>query len=204
MSTVLKAKPKRTARHVAAPARLPYQFTVAQYQRMTEEGILTADDRVELLKGWIVEKMPQNPPHNSTIMRVNRRLLRVLPEKWVLQVQGPIALSDSQPEPDFAIVRGPEEIYAKRHPTPKDVGLIMEIADSSLLDDRRWKGSLYAQARIPLYWIVNLVDRKIEVYASPRAGTYREMKSYGREESVPLVLNGQQIAALSVKDLVAP
>ncbi len=171
---------------------------------MVELGILNDNDRAELLKGWVVEKMPQNPPHNSSITRINRRLLRVLPEKWVLQVQGPITLSDSEPEPDFAIVRGPEEMYAKRHPTARDVGLIIEIADSSLLADRRWKGALYAQARIPRYWIINLVDKRIEVYAAPRGDTYREMKIHGLDDSVPLVINGRQIATLPVKELIAP
>lgn len=203
MSIVVKKPPAPTVKALA-PLLTPYRFTVEQYHRMVELGILNDNDRAELLKGWVVEKMPQNPPHNSTVMRVNRRLLRVLPDNWVLQVQGPVTLSDSEPEPDFAIVRGPEEIYGKRHPTAKDIGVIIEIADSSLLEDRRWKGALYAQARIARYWIINLVNKRIEVYTSPRGGTYREMKIFGLEESVPLVLNGRQLATLPVKELVAP
>ncbi len=204
MSIAVKKMPASSGAAVLAPLLHPYRFTVEQYHLMVELGILNDNDRAELLKGWVVEKMPQNPPHNSSITRINRRLLRVLPEKWVLQVQGPITLSDSEPEPDFAIVRGPEEMYAKRHPTARDVGLIIEIADSSLLADRRWKGALYAQARIPRYWIINLVDKRIEVYAAPRGDTYREMKIHGLDDSVPLVINGRQIATLPVKELIAP
>ncbi len=204
MSIAVKKTPEPAVKAALAPLLAPYRFTLKQYHRMVELGILTDNDRAELLKGWVVEKMPQNPPHNSTIMRVNRRLLRVLPENWALQVQGPVTLSDSEPEPDFAIVRGPEEMYVKRHPAARDIGVIIEIADSSLIEDRRWKGQLYAQARIPRYWIINLVNKRIEVDASPRAGTYREMKIYGLEDSVPLVLNGRQVAALLVKELVAP
>lgn len=181
-----------------------YRFTVEQYDRMVEHGILTANDRVELLKGWVVVKMPQNPPHNSTKTRVNRRLLRVLPDNWLLQVQGPVTLRpDGEPEPDFAVVRGPEELYAKRHPAPKDIALLIEIGDSSLLDDRRWKAELYAAARIPEYWIINLVDKQVEVNTAPRGGQYRKRKVYSLAESVPLVLDGQQIALFSVKDLVS-
>ena len=181
-----------------------YRFTVDQYDRMVQQGILTANDRVELLKGWIVVKMPQNPPHNNSKTRVNRRLLRVLPEKWLLQVQGPITLRpDGEPEPDFAVIRGPEELYADRHPTPKDIGLLIEIADSSLLDDRRWKARLYAAARISEYWIINLVDKQIEVHTAPRGGQYRKRNLYSLGQAVSLVLDGQQIAVFSVKDLIS-
>ena len=179
-----------------------YRFTVDQYHRMVEAGILNDNDRVELLKGWVVEKMPQNPPHSSSITRVNRRLSRVLPDEWILQVQGPITLQHSEPEPDFAVVRGPEETYLKRHPTPKDVAVLLEVADSSLLDDRLLKATLYAEARIAEYWIVNLVDKVIEVHSAPRGGQYRKKKVYAVGESVPLVLDGEEIAVFAVKDFV--
>src|SRR5208283_5568309 len=103
------------------PVSKVYRLTVDQYQRMIEEGILGPDDRVELLEGYLVTKMPHNPPHDATVVRINRRLGRVLPEDWLLRVQAAIVLRDSQPEPDLGIVRGPEGIYFQRHPEAQDI-----------------------------------------------------------------------------------
>jgi Uma2 family endonuclease len=182
-----------------------HRFTVKQYHRLIETGILTANDRVELLEGWIIKKMTFNPPHNATIIRVNRRLVRLLPEEWLLQVQGAITLRASEPEPDFAVIRGPEAKYSARKPVPRDVALVIEVADSSLLEDRRYKTGLYAAARIPEYWIINLVNSRIEVHAQPRAGrspVYRQVRNYGRDETIPLILQGREVARIPVGDLL--
>jgi Uma2 family endonuclease len=205
MSVALKKTPMPTME--AAPPWSPafYRFTVKQYHRLIETGILTDNDRVELLEGWIVDKMPHNPPHNISITRINRRLLPLLPEKWLLQVQCAVTLRHSEPEPDFAILRGPEEAYFHRKPVPRDVALLMEVADSSLLEDRRYKSHVYAQVRIPEYWIINLVEARVEVYTQPRAGKspgYRHRRDYGIDESVPLILEGQEIAKIPVRDLL--
>jgi Uma2 family endonuclease len=189
-----------------AQARV-YRFSVAQYHRMAAEGILTTNDRVELLHGYIIEKMTQNAPHAGAIRRITRRLLPLLPDEWLLGVQGPVTLRDSEPEPDFSIIRGPEEAYANRNPGARDVAIIMEAADSSLLQDQREKGPMYAQARIPEYWIVNLVERRVEVYTQPRAGKspgYRQQQNYRPEESVPLILAGREIARIPVRELLPP
>jgi hypothetical protein len=182
-----------------------YRFTVKQYHRMIEEGILTDNDRVELLQGWIVPKMAQSHPHAGTVTRITRRLTPVLPRRWLLRVQSAITLPESEPEPDLAIVRGPEEVYFRRHPRPLDIGLSIEVAGSSLLDDRRRKGEIYALARIPHYWVVNLVDRVVEVYSRPRAGKiagYRSQRSYGIKESVPLILAGRVVRKIRVSELL--
>src|SRR5438552_2158980 len=100
MATVLQ--PSREM--VEMPPTL-YRFTVKQYQRMIEIGILTEDDRVELLEGCIVDKMPHNPPHDGTINRINRRLIPILPDGWLLRVQSAITLARSEPEPDLVIVQ---------------------------------------------------------------------------------------------------
>jgi Uma2 family endonuclease len=188
------------------PSRL-YRLSVEQYHRIAEAGILTSNDRVELLNGYLIKKMSQDPPHSGAITRINRRLVRILPDEWIVQVQGPVTLRDSEPEPDFAIVRGPDGSYAARHPLPPDVAILVEVADSSLLQDRREKGPMYAQARIPEYWIVNLVESRIEVYTQPRAGkspAYRQQQNYGPEESIPLILAGQEIARIPVRELLPP
>jgi Uma2 family endonuclease len=194
-------------KHIPPPAeeakRSLYRFSVDQYHRMVEVGILDDNDRVELLRGWIVEKMPHNPPHDGSVGRVNRLFVRAVPEDWVVRSQSALTLADSEPEPDFAIVPAPDATYFKRHPVAKDVAVLMEVADSSLLDDRRWKGSLYAEARIPEYWIINLVQKQVEVYTVPRGGQYRKRKIYAIGDSVPLILGGRQIALSAVRELVS-
>src|SRR5262245_12245308 len=179
------------------------QFSVAEYHRMVQAGILTPDDRVELLEGWIVNKMSQNPPHRSSVGRVVRRVSPVLPNNWTMSVQGPIGLSDSEPEPEVTRARGGEEIYEERHPKPADIGVLMEVGDSSLLADRRYKGELYAKEKVPEFWLINLVDRKVEVYTKPRGGKYQKKVEYTENQSVPLVLDGMKIAEFPVSDLLA-
>src|SRR5437763_2297749 len=153
--------------HDASIAR----FSVARYQRMIETGILTAEDKVELLENYVVLKMPRNPPHDSTIQRMLGKLFPRCPQGWGLRVQLAVTLSDSQPEPDFAFVRGSAEDYEIHYPGANDVGLVIEVADSSLLRDQRDKTRIYARGGIVCYWIINLVDRRIEVYTQPSGPT---------------------------------
>jgi Uma2 family endonuclease len=198
--------PSPAAQPLERIANDPYwlrQFSVVEYHKMVETGILTSNDPVELLEGWIVNKMPQNPPHISSVSRVNRWLGRVLPSSWSLRCQGPITLSDSEPEPDIAIARGKEGTYDARHPERADIGVLMEIGDSSLLADRRYKGTLYAKARMPEFWLINLVERKIEVYTKPRTGKYQKNVEYREKDTVPLVLDGLKIADIPVRELIA-
>jgi hypothetical protein len=194
-----------TRERVQLPPIQLYRFTVKQYQRLIEIGVLTEDDRVELLEGWIVDKMPHNPPHDGTINRINRRLMRILPDDWLLRVQSAIKLARSEPEPDLAVVRGPEDTYFRRHPVPRDIALLLEVADTTLLSDREYKGKIYAQARILQYWVVFLIESKIEVYTQPKGGrspVYRQRRDYGPAESVPLVIGNRELAQIPVSDLL--
>jgi hypothetical protein len=187
-----------------APAGTPYRFSVKQYDRMIELGILGPDDRAELIEGVIRTKMSRNPPHDGTLGIINTRLVRLLPDEWVLRNQSAVALARSEPEPDFAVVPGPDEKYLKRHPRAADVVLVIEVADSTRMSDRRYKGMLYAQAKIPEFWLVNLVEGCVEVYSQPKGGkspAYSERRDYRKGESVPLILEGKELARLSVSDL---
>src|SRR5207302_6596254 len=143
MSAVLAAQPVTYACD-ASIAR----FSVAKYQRMIEAGIFTSEDKVELLENYVVLKMPRNPPHDGTVQLVTEALGPAVPKGWRLRVQLTVVLSDSQPEPDGAVVRGDARAYLARHPAAADVGLIVEVADSSLLRDQRDKTRIYARARI--------------------------------------------------------
>lgn len=182
------------------------RFSVARYQRMIETGILTSEDKVELLENYVVLKMPRNPPHDGTIDLLKAELPRLVPPGWLLRVQQTLVLSDSQPEPDFAIVRGVPRTYLRRHPTAADAGVVIEVADSSLLRDQRDKTRIYARAGIPCYWIINLVDQRVEVYAQPSGPTpvpaYASFQTYQPGDPVPLVLDGEPAGTVQATELL--
>jgi Uma2 family endonuclease len=178
------------------------RFSVAEYHKMIETGILTTEDRVELLAGYVVLKMPQNPPHGGCIDLVTGALPPLLPGAWFLRAQLPVTLTDSEPEPDVAVVRGTRRAYVGRHPGPADVGLVIEVADSTLARDRGEKQRIYAAAGIVCYWIVNLVDGQVEVYTGPAGTAYARRDDHRPGGSVPLTLDGVLVAAVPVADLM--
>src|SRR5436189_65444 len=122
------------------PAALPVQglragfrrFTVAEYHKLIEIGLLTENDRIELVEGYLVNKMPQNAPHGGGVKALVRKLPTILPAGWELSVQSPVTLSDGEPEPDGAVVRTDPGNYFRRHPGPADIGIVIEVADTSL------------------------------------------------------------------------
>jgi Uma2 family endonuclease len=195
----------------SAPAYAAYaglhRWSVADYHRFIELGILTEDDRVELLEGNVVNKMPRNPPHDVAVQRLNNRLVRMNLAGWETRIQSAITLSDSEPEPDAVLARGDESTYARRHPQPGEIGLVVEVSASSLLIDRVDKGRIYAHAGLPVYWIINVIDCQVEVYTDPRPfdpiPNYAARTDYRIGDSVPLVLDGRQIPQLPVAELVA-
>jgi Uma2 family endonuclease len=150
------------------PSQPPQRrFTVAEYHRMIETGVLTEQDAVELLEGWVVFKMARHPRHDNTLVRLERILNRLLGPEWVMRGQSAITTDESEPEPDVAVVRGPVEQYDDRHPAPADVALVVEVAAVSLTHDRTVKARIYARAQLPEYWIVNVNDIEVEVYRDP-------------------------------------
>jgi Uma2 family endonuclease len=188
------------------PTLLLRRFTVDEYHHMIRTGILAEDEPVELLDGWIVFKMPRNPPHDATIHLASEVLAAALPLGWGLRIQSAITTGESEPEPDLSVVRGRARDYLDHHPAPGEIGMLVEIADSSLEHDRTAKGRAYARAAIPLYWIVNLPDRQVEVYSDPTGPTpeptYRTRRDYVQGDMVPLVLDGREVARIRVGDLL--
>ncbi len=179
-----------------------WRLTVAQYHHMIQSGILTDDDPVELLEGWLVTKMPKNRPH-SLVTQLTREVLAIaVPDGWFVDAQEPITTSDSEPEPDVMIIRGKRRDYVTRHPGPPDVALVVEVSDATLQRDQTLKLRLYATAGIPVYWIMNLPEQKLEVYTNPAEDGYREHKIYTLEDQVPLLLEGRVVTLLPVKDML--
>jgi Uma2 family endonuclease len=203
MSSVVAAPPAAVLRE-SMPLSC-HRFTVEQYHAMIDTGILTGADRCELLEGWIIDKMTHNPPHDGCILLAQTLFLPKLPSDWVLRIQSALTLAHSASEPDLLIAQGPARRYCQSHPTPKETGLLVEVADSTLVIDREFKSLVYAQAHIEIYWIINLIDSCVEVFTEPRAGkvpAYRQRRDYPIGESVPLVLDGHEIARIPVRELL--
>ncbi|HUR52675.1 MAG TPA: Uma2 family endonuclease [Gemmataceae bacterium] len=182
------------------------RFRVDEYQKMIDAGILTDEDAVELLDGYVVHKMPRNPPHDGSMFALNTRLQRIVPSGWVVRCQGGTRLADSQPEPDLAIARGDERLYFTRQPLPSDLALVIEVADTSLDRDRHDKGRIYAGDGIPVYWVVNLVDRVVEVFSNPTGPVpeahYQRQQVYHLGASVLVELDGTPVGSVVVAELM--
>jgi Uma2 family endonuclease len=160
---------------------------------------------VELLEGIIVDKMTQHPPHSVAVDLVREHLEPLLPPDYRIRDQKPVRLVGSEPEPELAVVPGPAKRYVRHHPGPHDIALVIEVADTSLWDDRERKGRIYARARLPVYWIVNLRDCVVEVYTDPRGGRtpgYTTRREYGRDESVPVIVAGKKMGTVPVRELL--
>ena len=151
---------------MSAPAPHLRLWTREEYYKMAEAGVLRPGERVELIGGRIITMSPQNSPHFTAIRLAEDALRIIFRAGYDVRVQGPLDLSPaSQPEPDIAVVRGNVRDHAHAHPTT--ALLVVEVSESSLAFDRGEKASLYASADIPEYWIVNLLDRRLEVYRDP-------------------------------------
>ena len=181
-------------------------FTLDRYQRMIDAGILDDEDRVELLENFVVLEVPRNPQHDNGIDRVHEALLPRKPRGWRLRIRSAITLSDSQPEPDLALVRGDLNSFELTHPGPADCGLLVEVANTSLLRDKQDKARIYARAGIPTYWIVNLVDSRVEVFEQPSgpapAPAYSVTRTYEPGWDVPLSVDGTTVGPIPAADLL--
>jgi Uma2 family endonuclease len=144
------------------------RFTLEEYHRLTEIGFFHEDERVELIRGEVIQMAAKGTAHTTCCSNLLRELAKLVANRAELRCQDPITLpSGSEPEPDFVIVRSTDDNYLSAHPTPQDVLLVIEIADSSLNYDREVKIPLYAEAGIQYYWIFNLVAQHLESYGEP-------------------------------------
>lgn len=167
-------------------ATLPrHRLTVEDYHRMGEAGILTEDDRVELIEGELIEMPPIGSRHAYTVDRLNRILVKQVSNERLVRVQNPILMGKyAEPEPDIAIVRNRH--YAEAHPGPEDVLLLIEVADTTLVYDREVKVPLYARHGVPEVWLVDLGSERVEIYLEPTAQGYRQiLRPQNAETTVP-------------------
>lgn len=159
-------------------------FTADEYERMAEAGILTEDDRVELLGGEILEMSPIDHPHAGCVNRLNQLFNSRAAGAYVVSVQNPVRLDDySEPEPDVALLRPRADFYSNAHPTPADVLLVVEVADTSFEYDLHVKLPLYARAGVAEVWLVDLQRGAVEVFARPAGEQYQSARTISRGES---------------------
>lgn len=203
MSTIAPTRPTVLAE--APPASELYRFNVDQYDRMTEAGILTTDDRVELINGYVVTKMSKGPEHVWASKYAGDLLEPLLGGGLCLRREAPARITGlNEPEPDLAIARWARTAYVPRHPEAAEIALIIEVSDTTYSRDRNEKAPVYAKGGIPVYWIINLTKRQIEVYTEPGPEGYRMHVDYVVGQAVPVVIDGRQIGVLAVDDILPP
>ena len=199
MSTATEA-----ASPLAPAADMPYDLTIDLFSRMVDSGLIPADRRVFLLHGRLYEKMAKTRAHAYVGAAINMALVPRLPAGWGLWPESTIVLDPSNaPLPDFAVIRGADPLHfatADRYPGPGDVGLLIEVAVTSLRDDLTTGLERYARAGIPAYWVVDVPGRRILVHTEPRVidgnGEYARVETYRPGQSLPLVLDGHEAARI--------
>jgi len=164
------------------------KFTVDQYHKMVDSGILKEDDRVELIRGEIIEMSPIGTKHAACVNRLVNLLVQLLGKRAIVAAQNPVVLNNnSEPQPDVALLKPRNDFYATAHPQPQDIFLLIEVADSTILYDREEKIPLYAEANIIEVWLVDINEEIVEVYQQPTAAGYHHLQKLasGQTLSIP-------------------
>ena len=195
------------------PEGVPYRLSADDYLRMVDAEIIPPERRVGLWEGRLYEKMAKKMPHTSTGSMVAWALMRALPAGWCLWIEGPVLVNDfTAPLPDFTVVRGHPNDYSRRGAFPKahEIGLVVEVAESSLRKNLTESLQVYARANLAVYWVVNLVANRVEVYSDPKAAgegeggaaRYATADVFEVGKDLPLVLDGREVARIPARDLL--
>ena len=186
-----------------------FRLSVDRYHAMMEAGILKDGDPIELLEGLLVRKMTIHPPHAACVDTLSGVLRNMLPTGWYIRHQQPLATSDSEPEPDISVVQGTPSDYEDAHPNAADVALVIEVADQSLQRDRTTKRRIYARAGVRVYWIVNLIERQIEVCSDPTNGkgsrkpaSYRSINVFTESQDISIIVERKIVGHVKVSSVL--
>lgn len=169
---------------------------------MINAGIFAENDRVQLLEGILLTKMAMSAQHATSASLINQSLAKLLPGKWHIGIQQPVTMISSEPEPDLAIIQGEIRDYSQHHPSGSDVGLVIEVADTSLQMDREQKLPIYSRAGIAEYWIINLNENNVEVYSDPQHDKAEYASKKIVTDSLSITLEGQPLGGLKVSDIL--
>jgi Uma2 family endonuclease len=201
MSTVIPTQPMVSPPPTLAPFT-PLRITVDEYERIIASGSLNEPEKVELIDGYMVRKMAKSPEHSFSTKEVLKALERRLPPGWTSRKEEPVRIpAYDEPEPDIAIVRGSDADYRHRIPEAIDVELLVEVSRTNPSADRQ-QGNFYGRGGIPVYWIVNLVDRQVEVYTDPGPAGYASRNDFLSSQQVPVVIDGRQVGQIAVDDIL--
>ncbi|MFO0803138.1 MAG: Uma2 family endonuclease [Gemmataceae bacterium] len=204
-SMLIDRSPRTREEYLTAFGRPLQRISVEQYHQMIDAGVFSHGERCELIRGVILEKPVPKPPHSYTVDVLSDLLRELVGAGFVVRTQQPVTTGDSEPEPDVVLAIGSRRDYRSRHPVPDDVAILVEVADTSVRDDRTTKLTMYAEAGIGSYWIVDLTTRTVVVFTQPRGGrkpSYRKATAYQAGDQLPLVLNGKRIGFISVDDIL--
>lgn len=169
------------------------KFTVQQYHKMVDSGILTENDRVELIGGEIIEISPIGTKHTACVNRLVNLLVQLLGKMVIVAAQNPVNLNyNSEPQPDVVLLKPRDDFYENAHPQPEDIFLLIEVADSTVIYDREEKIPLYAQANITEFWLVDINAQVVEVYQQLTAAGYQQMQKF---------TSGQTLSILGFPDI---
>jgi Uma2 family endonuclease len=208
MSTIAATPPAGMPSLSTPPPRALYRLSIDKYEAMVQSGVFTNRDRLELIEGFLVAKMAQHPPHTVSSELCRVKLDRMLPPGWHLRIERPLRIPSrsSKPEPDLVVCRGEIRDFAARDPEPADIALVVEVADSSLDDDRNLMSRVYGGAGVDFYWIINLVERQVEAYSSPSGPSepvgYRHCEVYLPGQEVAFFVAGNEVGRIPVDALL--
>jgi Uma2 family endonuclease len=194
---------------VATPNEIPaqlYRLSVDQYLAMVEHGIL-GDADLELVWGRLVKIMTKGNPHDYCLGALGDELRRVVGPEWYVREDKSLRLERwSRPEPDLAIVQSPRSLYRSTEPDARATKLVVEVSDTTYAFDRRLKWSMYASAKIPVYGIVHLAQRQVEVYTSPegrgRSAGYACSETFREGMQVPVLIDGAKVGSVAVDEIL--
>jgi Uma2 family endonuclease len=185
---------------------MTYRITIDRYLRMVKARIFTEKDPVFLWRGRLVEKMTKGREHSKAVTKLYKKLIGLVPDGWYVEQEQPMEIpDDGVPEPDISVIRGAVDDYPDRAPSSKDVALVVEAADSSISADSGVVLETYASEAIPVYWILNVPSRWIEVHVRPSGPaefpSYRERRIYRLDDEVPVILDGREVGRISVREI---
>jgi Uma2 family endonuclease len=201
MAMATRQPPIRPATADWVPSPLA-RLTVDQYEAMVDSGVFTEQDRFQLINGLLVAKLPKKRPHVIACDETSRLLTRIIPRGWHVMTEDPVCIPPkSEPEPDVAVVRGKPRDYPIRPPGPKDLAMVVEIADRTVAKDRQM-ARVYGPAEIPVYWIVNLKSRQVEVYTGPCPDGYASRSDFVEGQTVPVVIKDVEVGRIAVDDIL--
>jgi Uma2 family endonuclease len=201
LTPTLPAVPAADPQWVPSPL---YRMTVEQYEALVDSGAFNDRDRFHLINGCLVAKMTQNDPHCTADDLCGEALRAIISPGWYVRAAKPVRLpgQKSKPEPDRCVVRGTIRDYSRRTPGAAHVANIVEVAESSLAEDRKMATEVYGPAGIPVYWIVNLIDRQVEVFTGPGPGGYASCAVFRPGDAIPVEIAGRQLGAIAVDDIL--